>query len=133
MRDDLSQETLFWPAFVDLMGNIAIVLMFVLAFTLARGKSLEGQIIEGMGDNGTGKSHTQLNVEIEKLNAVLEASDERARIAEAQIVELGTRLNRALANKAAELNRTQGQSTLKTPLAQKISNAIDKILAEEGL
>jgi len=131
MRDDMPQETLFWPAFVDLMGNIAIVLMFVLAFTLSRGKALEGKIIEGIGDEGSGQNPAALHVEIEKLNAALSASDERARIAEAQIVEMGTRLNRALANKAAELNRNT--SGAKTPLAQKISSAIEKVLADEGL
>jgi hypothetical protein len=127
----MSHETLLWPAFVDLMGNIAIMLMFVLALTLVRGHSLEGQIIDGIGDAGTGRSNAELNVEIEKLNAALLASDERARIAEVQIVELGTRLNRALANRAAELHRSQGVA--QTPLAQKISRAIDEILKEEGL
>jgi len=130
MRDDMSQDTLFWPAFVDLMSNMAVMLMVVLAFSLAKGASLEGRIIEGIGDNG--KSRVELSVEVEKLNAALSASDERAKIAEAQIIELGARLNRALANKAAELNRTQGAAG-RNPLAEKISRAIEKVLEEEGL
>jgi|GEM_PF-5825453 len=130
MRDDMSQDTLFWPAFVDLMSNMAVMLMVVLAFSLAKGRSLEGRIIEGIGDNG--KSRAELSVEVEKLNAALSASDERAKIAEAQIIELGARLNRALANKAAELNRTRGAAG-RNPLAEKISRAIEKVLEEEGL
>ena len=130
MRDDMSQKMLLWPAFVDLMGNIAIVLMFILAFTIARGRSLEGQIIEGLGDQGL-EHHMDLTVEIERLNAALLASDERARLAEAQIVELGTRLNRALAHRAAELHRQQVDP--RSALATRISDAIERILAEEGL
>ncbi len=46
----------------------------------------------------------ELNVEMKKLNAALDAADQTIKQNEVQIVELGKRLNRALANKTAELH-----------------------------
>ncbi|MHA1550140.1 MAG: hypothetical protein ACTSXV_01645, partial [Alphaproteobacteria bacterium] len=73
---------------------------------------LEGKIIEKSHGKKITKRETKkqirtLYVEIQKLNVVLEASDEYMKEQEVQIVELSKRLNRALANKTMELHRYQ--------------------------
>lgn len=49
----------------------------------------------------------QWQAEIEKLQAALDAAEEKSRSQEIQYVEMSTRLNRALADKVAELNKVQ--------------------------
>ncbi|MBN1783828.1 MAG: OmpA family protein [Alphaproteobacteria bacterium] len=84
---------------------------------------LEGQIIEGKNQATKRELNRQvrnLEMEMKKLNAALDASDQYIEEQEVQIVELSQRLNRALAGKTAELHRYQ------SVFFKDLSKALDK-------
>ena len=84
-RDEFAAPNL-WPALADLMTNFVVILVFVLAVALSR----------GLGSD-----------EIRRLSGILAVREEEIAKKDVQIVELSSRLNRALADVAAELNKAQ--------------------------
>lgn len=71
---------------------------------------LEGEIIKGKNkptERELNRQMHHLEIEMNKLNTALEASDQYIQEQEIQIVDLSTRLNRALAGKTAELQEYQ--------------------------
>ncbi len=72
--------------------------------------SKENQIKERkINEKNLKKSINDLNRELQKLNDVFEATDKYIKWQNVQIVELGKKLNRSLANKAAELYKVRSK------------------------
>lgn len=100
------------------------------AATAAERDTLNAQIknLQSQLDQSAQMTNAQqqaLSAEVARLNNLLNIADQRAKEAETQYVEMSAQLNKAMADKIAELSQYQSQFYKAIKLALKDSNMVD--------
>ncbi len=113
-------ETLLWPAFVDGLAGLLVAVLFLLIFFVSSQAIISVQLenndasVAGLREElvdleqlrrSDDETITELNHRLELISEQLEASEQKRDEQAAVVLNLGRRLNAALAEKSTELSR----------------------------
>ena len=104
---DLSTEdliTAYETKIVDMQAEIDDLMTKLNQATISHEQSATLEQERKLLQDQMSAQHAELTAQLEKLQAALDAAEEKSRNQEIEYVEMSTRLNKALADKVAELN-----------------------------
>lgn len=104
---DLSTEdliTAYETKIIDMQAEIDDLMTKLNQATISHEQSATLEQERKLLQDQMSAQHAELTAQLEKLQAALDAAEEKSRNQEIEYVEMSTRLNKALADKVAELN-----------------------------